>query len=158
MKQISYTLLIIILTALAVVFFMRKCGNRPEIQDSSTEPIKAKVATYKQDQKKLKDSIVYRDIVRTKYLVMWKEVRHDSITPCETKLLVCDTVIRADSTLIVAQRKVIKTDSLIILSQDSIIRIDSIALRSNKKFWKGFKWGFGVGNVTGAAIGTSLRR
>ena len=149
---------ITILLAIAVIVLVcwKGCGN-PVVKESLTTPIKAKVATYKQDQKKLKDSIVYRDVIRTKYLVMWKEVRHDSIIPCETKLLVCDTLILQDSALISSLRAVIKTDSLIILSQDSIIRIDSIALRSNKKFWKGFKWGFVAGNITGALLGQKIQ-
>jgi len=152
MKQIYKYIGLSFLTVLVVVFFMRKCSNS-EIPNLNN-PLKERVVYLKADQKKLKDSIVYKEVVRTKYLVMWKEVRHDSLIPCETKLLVCDTIIRADSAVIVAQALVIKKSDVIIATQDSVIKMDSIALKSNKKFWRGFKIGFATGAILGT--GTNL--
>ena len=44
--------------------------------------------------------IEYKTKVTTKYVTKWLHVRYDSIIPCNEKLLICDTVIRADSSLI----------------------------------------------------------
>jgi len=156
MKQIYKSIPIIILVVVAF-FLLGKCEREVAKESLTTEPLKAKARELKTEQKQAKDTVIYRERVRTKYLVMWKEVRHDSLIPCETKLLVCDTVIRADSAVIIAQARVIAKSDIIIATQDSIIKMDSIALKSNKKFWRGFKWGFGVGNITGAAAVISIR-
>jgi len=146
------TIIYLILVAVAF-FFLGKCGqDRPE--HTNTESLKERVVYLKADQHKLKDTIIYKEVIRTKYMVMWKEVRHDSLIPCETKLLVCDTIIRADSAVIIAQKAVIVKSDIIIATQDSIIKMDSIALKSNKKFWRGFKWGFATGAILGT--GTNL--
>jgi len=135
MKQIYKYIVVIIL--LAVAFFLGKCEWGVVKESLTTEPIKERVVYLKADQHKLKDTIIYRERIRTKYVVMWKEVRHDSLIPCETKLLVCDTIIRADSAVIIAQKAVISKSDIIIATQDSIIKMDSLTIgglrKENKK-------------------------
>ena len=76
----------------------------------------------------LKPIIIFRDSVRTKTIVKWKEVRRDSFIPCEEKLILCDTVILVDDTLISELKEGRRIDSAIIFNQDKIIRSDSLTI------------------------------
>ena len=153
MKQINYYgLLTLLLIGLIIGFLLRSCSDHTPKNGDKLPSLKVAASNLKHEEKQAKDSVQIKEVVRTKYLIRWKEVRHDSLIPCETKLLVSDTVIMRDSYLISSLKEVIRIDSLLIIAQDSIIKIDSIALRSKKKFWKGFKFGYISGVATGALI------
>jgi hypothetical protein len=97
---------------------------------NTTEKVNAdEIAIEKQKADSVRTIIVYRDSIRTKVVTKWKEIRYDSLIPCETKLLICDTVIKVDSTLIRELKTTIKIDSCIIEGQDKLIRADSLTIK-----------------------------
>ncbi len=132
----TYALLTAVIALLCIVLF-RGC-NEPEPQ---TNPLKAEVAALKQTKSAIHDTVIYRDSIRTITVTKWRTVRHDSLIPCETKLIICDTVIRADSALIAALRSEVLISDLIISKQDTIIRTDSTTIAHltrkvrRQKFW-----------------------
>lgn len=76
---------------------------------------------------------VKTDSVRIKYITRWKEIRHDSVIPCQEKLKACDTIIKIDSTEIAQLKEVIKIDSNIIFNQQKVIHQDSVQITGLKK-------------------------
>lgn len=119
-----YLLFILVIAVLVIALFYKGCDS--VVKESLTPHID----TLKIIETRYKDTVHIKEVIRNKVMVMWREVRHDSITPCETKLLICDTVIRVDSSLICSLKDVIRIDSTAILSQDSVI----VGLRkSNRK-------------------------
>jgi len=132
MKPIYKYSAIIILIVLAFLWG-KGCSSKVIPDNSKKETLKAKVADLKHEEKKLKAEIVYKDSIRNKYVVMWKEVRHDSLIPCPEKLVVADSLIRVDSSLIHSLRADISKLDTIVLFQDSIIRIDSVTIVGLRK-------------------------
>lgn len=146
--------------AIAVVLLLlRQCGNNPVIPDNS---------------KHEKDSIdLHRIKIENELLILkslaktqsdtiytdrhhYHEVRRDSLIPCETKLILCDTIIVHDSIHD-------NTQDLIIVKQDSVIKdlkitrgIDSATIvglvrrvkreRNKKRLWQ---------IISAAALGTN---
>lgn len=86
---------------------------------------------------KQKDStntiIIYRDSVRKVIVHHWHTIRKDSLIPCETKLTVCDTIIKIDSLLISDLRHEINIDDSIINNYQKLSIIDSNTIVSLKK-------------------------
>lgn len=197
MKQISYTLVIIILTALAVVFFMRGCGNSFQNGNSSTADLEKTLqhkndslskltAAYQKRNTSLEKSVLQLNVkikkvdsTRISQAAKFRGLKLKTM-PCDSALSAVvyhtETIIKTDSTQISMLQQ--KNDSLQEVNNNhkqihvfdtqkhendstliTAVKAENDSLReSNKKFWKGFKWGFVVGNITGAAIGTSLLR
>lgn len=146
MKPIYKYIAIIILLIFVFLFgWCSKPDNQVPISQSTT-PLKKEISLLKDEEKKLKAEIVYKNRIVDRWHTEWKEIRWDSLIPCPEKLLIADTVIWQDSSLIYSLTSVIKIDSVLIQKQDSVIRIDSVALKSKDKeikklhrkmfFWK----------------------
>jgi len=130
-KTTKYLLLIF---AGAVIFFLgRGCKSSDPHPTPPVEKLKQSISTNKAKAAKVKDSIIYKETVRVKYVTKWKEVRHDSLIPCPEKLAVADTVIYQDSSLIYSLKLLCKIDSNIIAEQSKVISADSITIKGLKK-------------------------
>jgi hypothetical protein len=124
----------------------KSCDSR--IENSNTD-FRDSINVLKVKLKVRQDSIIYRDSVRTKIITRWKVIRHDSLIPCEIKLLVCDTVIQADSSLITQLKADIEVSKYLFnqyeekISQDSTIINKLTRKVKNRKliFWTGFVLG-----------------
>jgi RNase adaptor protein for sRNA GlmZ degradation len=145
----------IILTALVLIFaflyFAKSCESKPIQPIENIEQLKDSIRVLKSQKQISKDSIVYKDSIRTKIVTRWKEVRHDSLIPCEEKLSICDTIIRADSSLIGELKANLAISDLIIFNQDLIIKSDSVTIaglykqvkkeRRKKRLWQAISAG-----------------
>jgi hypothetical protein len=121
------------LAAIILLICFHDCSRNVNGKKTETDSIKFQVKKDKVKADSVRTIIVYRDSIRTKIITKWKEVRHDSLIPCETKLLVCDTVIKVDSTLISELKEGRRIDSAIIYNQDLVIRADSFAFCELRK-------------------------
>lgn len=127
LKYFPYLVIIIL-----VIVLFRNCGETEHIVNIS--PIKKEIIKEKKAKDSIHEKVIYKDSIRTKIVVKWKVIRHDSLIPCETKLVICDTLIEQDSGLISSLKAEILVDNLIIHNQDTIIKNDSIALKkANRK-------------------------
>lgn len=138
--------LLSVITALSILLACKSCDSR--IENSNTD-FRDSINVLKVKLKVRQDSIIYRDSVRTKIITRWKVIRHDSLIPCEIKLLVCDTVIQADSSLITQLKADIEVSKYLFnqyeekISQDSTIINKLTRKVKNRKliFWTGFVLG-----------------
>lgn len=132
MKQaVKYIILVAIAVALTL-YLGDGCNESPPIKDSS-DSIKTVIKTLVFKKDSLQGIASKKDSVRTKEVVKWRELKryiyiHDTI-PCDSLLPIvintCDSVISADSSLIVTLKNVIRNDSSIISNQAKIIVSDS---------------------------------
>lgn len=86
------------IAAVVLLCFIPKCNQfgkteqPPKVFDSIPY-FKAKLAY-------LESHVTVEYVERVKYRTKFNTIRHDSLIPCETKLLVCDTLILKDDSLI----------------------------------------------------------
>lgn len=123
------------------LLFFNKCGSPEQPTNSnyihSIDSLVDRIVELKDIQSELKDTVFYKEKIVYKWRDRYHETRHDSLIPCEEKLVICDTLIQADSSLIASQKEVIKIDSTIIDEQAKVIKIDSIEVkRLNKEVKK----------------------
>jgi hypothetical protein len=124
--------------AIIICFIPRTCEK--EGYGKTPNAIKDTINHVKKQADSNKVVVVYKDSIRTRYVTKWKEIRHDSLIPCETKLVHCDTLLLADSSLIYSLKQAVFLDSIIIgnyqkLSiQDStkIARLERVVKRRGK--------------------------
>lgn len=109
-------ILCVIIAILCVLLFWRGCGKDEPASNTEVRIDKLKITATK-----IKDSIIIKTIYQERIVTKWRDIRHDSLIPCETKLLVADTVIWADSSLIFAQKVLINVQGEIIAGQDTVI-------------------------------------
>ena len=125
MKQIKYYVPYIIILILLIILMAKGC-NKPKPINS--EPIKTSIK--KLEFKKVVEQVKANksDSVRTKYVIKWRTKLHDTtiIKPCEELILICDTIIKTDSTEISQLKHVNLLNDSIILNQKIIIYNDSI--------------------------------
>lgn len=124
-KLLKYLPYAVILVLLIILF--RNCGKTEPIIDIS--PIKKEIIKDKKIKDSIHEKVIYKDSIRTKIVAKWKVIRKDSLIPCETKLLVCDTLLMADSSLIQSLKAELVVSDLIIHNQSEVIKTDSIALK-----------------------------
>lgn len=118
---------------IAIILFLLFKQCEPSYKETKTDGLKQRIDTLTKAQSKLKDTVIYKEKVVYKWLNKYKEVRHDSIIPCEEKLIICDTLIQADSSLIKSLKDVIVIDSSIISTQSIVIKTDSVTIKQQKK-------------------------
>lgn len=107
MKQIHKYIAIIIL--LIIVFFFGWCSRNPEpIQTDTKQLVKKAQKKEAKINKEVTQAIVIHDTI-VKIRHHYHEVRRDSLIPCETKLVICDTLIMRDS-ILDARKDTIITD------------------------------------------------
>lgn len=142
MKTMKLSNIVIIILSVAVICLLlfKGCGADQPIKNDyshTVDSLKNKIVSLEAIRAELKDTVFYKEKIVYRYRDHYHEVRHDSLIPCEEKLVICDTLIRADSSLIASQKEVIKIDSIIISEQVKVIKIDSIEVkRLNKEVKK----------------------
>lgn len=119
----------LIVLALIISDMFKSCKK----EQININPIKE---TIKEDLKRkdsVKEIIVYRDSVRKVVVHHWHTIRKDSLIPCETKLIVCDTLIKVDSLLITDLKHEINIGDSIIKNYQKVVLIDSNTIVGLKK-------------------------
>lgn len=153
----QYIPFILILIIFALLY--KQCDNKV-ITPPSNKALKDSINSIQADIAILKPLERSADSIRV--ITKWKyKTLHDTI-PCEIKLVYCDSVVYRDSISIIYKDSILsKYDSLFpkyqLLAKIDSCTIDSL-IRSRKKFWKGVKVGFILGNITGAAGAASVLR
>lgn len=132
MKQHYKLIAIFLLAGIISVFIFGKCGsNRPEIPNSSIENdiLKSVISDLNHDRDSLLTLTASKDTVWMKGAIRWREAKEqykaDSI-PCDSLIVICDTLLTQDSSYIASLKGVIKLDSSIITNQKHLIENDSI--------------------------------
>ena len=147
-KPNYYLPFILILIIFALLY--KQCDNKVITQPSNSH-VKKQIDSIHDEIELLKPLEHSADSIRV--ITKWKyRTLHDTI-PCEIKLVYCDSVVYRDSISIIYKDSILsKYDSLFpkyqMLAKIDSCTIDSL-IRSRKKFWKGFKVGFGTGYVLG---------
>ncbi len=141
--------LLSVITALTILLACRSCEHTPVIDYN--KDFRDSINLLKNKLKVGGDSIIYRDSVRTKVVTRWKTIRHDSLIPCETKLLICDTVILADSALISVLKADIEVSKYLFNQYEEKISQDSITIQKLTKKVKNRKAIFWTGFILGAS-------
>jgi len=91
-------------------------------------PVKETIKTDLKRKDSVKEVIVYRDSIRTKYITKWRTIRHDSLIPCEDKLVIFDTILSVDSLLISDLKHEISISDTIISNYQKVVYNDSIMI------------------------------
>lgn len=139
--------LLSVITALFILLCLRECGNKPIEVSPQKQAIKVLKASIDSVQK----IVVYTNTQQIKIVNRWREVRHDSLIPCEQLLVYCDTLVTADSSLIAEQKVLLGMQDSVIKIQDLVIKSDSISIVKLNKKVKNRKLIFWTGFVLGAA-------
>ena len=159
-KEVKTFLFGAITATVIILLCFKSCGTEKPIIDL-TDTLKKQVRELRAKSDSVKTEIVYRDSIRTKIVYKYREIRHDSLIPCETKLLVCDTLLLADSALIFEYKTKAMFDSSIISHQGAIISMDSSRIAQlNKALSKSKLKGkvmFGLGFVAGVGVRSLVR-
>lgn len=136
-----------IITALIILICFRECERKPV----EMVPQKQAIKVLKASIDSVKPIIIEREKEVVKWRTKWREVRHDSLIPCEELLVYCDTLVLADSSLIAEQKVLIGIQDSVIKMQDLTIKSDSVTisdLSKEVKKQKRLKWLFlGLGLV-----------
>jgi len=139
--------LLSVITALVMFILFRECGHKPIEVSPQKQAIKALKLSIDSVQK----VVVFTNTQQIKIVNRWREVRHDSLIPCEQLLVLCDTLVTADSSLISEQKVLIGMQDSVIKIQDLVIKSDSITITKLNKKVKNRKLIFWTGFVLGAA-------
>ena len=130
-----FILICLIVLGLIISDMFKSCSKSEHVADIS--PIKDRIKSDIIRKDSVKEVIVYRDSIRTKYITKWRTIRHDSLIPCEDKLAKCDTILYVDSLLISSLKHEIKLSDTIIHNYQKVVYNDSIVIiglnRSIKK-------------------------
>lgn len=118
----------VLIAALVVVLFWRECG-RPEmivpVTADSSVFYRSKVSDLKHELAIRKPEIQVKEVQVVKWQKRWKTSRHDSLIPCDSLVVICDSTIVADSSLIAVQKVQLATADSLISSLETLRRIDS---------------------------------
>ena len=143
----NYYLLGGIILAMVIIFTLRRC-NRPI-------PVpQLRIETKVRDS--IRTVVEYKDSIRIKYVHKWHTIRHDSLIPCETLVLFCDTIIRIDSSLIASLKAELVHDSIVEAQLYENIRKDTVIIRKLNSRIKNQKLITKVAFITGLASGGLL--
>jgi hypothetical protein len=137
--------LLFIIAILTVIVGVKSCDKPYNLSPETTKLInKANTQEAKIKAKEAKASILHDTIA--KIVTRYRTIRHDSLIPCETKLVICDTIIVKDSTLIAAQDSIITDLHSLVGTWKEVHSSDSTDLvKANKEvkkqkrrvvFWK----------------------
>jgi hypothetical protein len=130
-----FILICLIVLALIISDMFKSCSKSEHIDINGTIKAEIKKDILRKDS--VKEVIVYRDSIRTKLVTKWRTIRHDSLIPCEDKLIACDTLLVTDSLLISSLKHEIKLTDTIIRNYQKVVYNDSIVIiglnRSIKK-------------------------
>jgi len=146
--------LLSVITALSILLCLRECGNKPIEVSPEKQAIKALKLSIDSVQK----VVVFTNTQQIKIVNRWRELRHDSLIPCEQLLVLCDTLVTADSSLICEQKVLIGMQDSVIKIQDLVIKSDSVTITKLNKKVKNRKLIFWTGFVLGAATNLIQRQ
>ena len=121
-KYIPYVAILI----LAICLWFKGCNGKPQ-KFTNSELIKTNIKklTVKKDSVKVEANKT--DSIRTKIVIKWRAAKHDTIyKECKELIVICDSIIKIDSTQISQLRQVITLSDSIIDNQKIIIYNDSI--------------------------------
>lgn len=139
------------IAGLVIVLFLLRGGCQPESNYGENAIIKNETLTKAIEEGEVKKDSVrtvieYRDRIREKIVYKYKTIRHDSLLPCEEKLILCDTLLYVDSTLIQSLKAeitlsdtIISKQGQLILSQENDIKDLTKDLKKEKRkkrFWQ----------------------
>lgn len=130
-RKPNKTLFYAIFTALIILAFVlgKRCeGKHMTVIPTNTDTLKTKAKELAVKSDSVSKEVKKADSVRVKVVIKWKEVRHDSLIPCEELIAYCDTLYYADSTLITELKAKVFIDSLLLNVQKGIISNDSIRI------------------------------
>lgn len=137
MNLLNRSNIIIAILALCIIFLcFYKCGGEQTQVDNSA--LKNVINKDKLTKDSIRERIVYKDRIKTEYVVKWRSFKGkvDSI-PCPDALnqaiILTDSIIVIDSSLVASLKSELFIDSLIIKNQDSLIVQDSVKIVSLKK-------------------------
>jgi hypothetical protein len=121
------------------------------------DQIKDTINTQLKQKQIVKTVVIIKDSIVTKYLTKYKTIRHDSLIPCETKLVICDTLIQADSSLIFSLKQELFIDSIILGNYATLASRDSSTIaKLDKKLKRAKKINRILSIVTIGAIGVAV--
>lgn len=119
-----------IIALLVLTFFLGKsCASKPPVLPDKTENLKKE----KVQEKKIRAEVVRKDSIVHHWHTVYQKERYDSIIPCPEKLVVADTVIFQDSSLIYSLKRDLSKLDTIIAIQEIIAKNDSISIVGLKK-------------------------
>jgi len=125
-RNLKYFYLVIIAILLIILAF-KSCGKQPQKFTNSELP-KSRIVyvTKKKDSTNVAANV--SEVVRVKYVTKWRTKLKDTIIykECEELIIICDSIIKIDSTQISQLRQVITLSDSIILNQKIIIHNDSL--------------------------------
>lgn len=154
MSPTKNLIICILSAALFFTIIFHSC-SKPEISPSETPKLilKANTQESKIKAEESKATVLHDTVI--KWRERFRVVRHDSLIPCETKLIICDTILVKDSTLIAAKDSIISHYGVLVSDWKQVHSSDSTDLvNANKEvkkqkrkviFWK-------VVSATGAVI------
>ena len=125
-SQLSKFIPYIIILILAICLWFKGCNGKPQ-KFTNSELIKTNIKklTVKKDSVKVEANKT--DSIRTKIVIKWRAAKHDTIyKECKELIVICDSIIKIDSTQISQLRQVITLSDSIIDNQKIIIYNDSI--------------------------------
>ena len=135
-NQLSKFIPYVIILILAISLWFKGCNGKPQ-KFTNSELIKTNIKklTVKKDSVKVEANKT--DSIRTKIVIKWRAAKHDTIyKECKELIVICDSIIKIDSTQISQLRQVITLSDSIILNQKVIIHNDSIDKVSLTKWGK----------------------
>lgn len=130
----KYYLPFFLAIAVIICFIPKTCEKNEPI--GNPDKLKDTINHVKKQADSNKVVVVYKDSIRTRYFTKWKEIRHDSLIPCETKLIHCDTLLIADSSLIYSLKQAVFLDSIIIGNYQKLSSQDSTKIASLERVVK----------------------
>ena len=125
-NQLSKFIPYVIILILAISLWFKGCNGKPQ-KFTNSELIKTNIKklTVKKDSVKVEANKT--DSIRTKIVIKWRAAKHDTIyKECKELIVICDSIIKIDSTQISQLRQVITLSDSIIDNQKIIIHNDSI--------------------------------
>lgn len=138
-----------------VLMFLVKCEPEPVVRDSRTTAKTEQVKVEKKEVKELEKAEVKKDSIRIKYIIKWHEIK--TFLPSDSLVIICDSIIKIDSSQIVLLKEINAKQDTIIKHQDVIIHSDSLdivclkkALRKQKRKTKFVAAGLGI--LLGASL------
>jgi hypothetical protein len=130
----KYYLPFFLAIAIIICFIPKTCEKNEPI--GNPDKLKDAISQLKKQADSNKAVVVYKDSIRTRYVTKWREIRHDSLIPCETKLVHCDTLLLIDSSLIYSLKQAVFLDSIIIGNYQKLSSQDSIKIANLSKVVK----------------------
>jgi hypothetical protein len=128
------------------------CKEKPLSFSEPRIVFKDRIITLVNESDSTKSEVKKQDVIRIKQVIKWRDRVHDTVfKECEELILICDTIIKIDSTQISTLKHVVTLSDSIIATQKIMLRNDSLDITGLKKSLKKQKRKTGLA-VTGLII------